>query len=163
MNFVFLDIDGVLNNLGSAVALGSMSEYFDPVSVALVDRLCREGNAQIVISSSWRNGDTDRLRDDFRRCGADCLADRIVDETPYLSRPRGEEIESWLKANGSGAYRYVIIDDDADMLPHQPFVKTDFDDGFRFRHYQEALRKLNPEHHDCHSIVPLTTASQKDR
>lgn len=69
MNLVFLDIDGVLNNLGSAMGLGSTSRYFDPVSVALVDRLCREGHAQIVVSSSWRNGDTDRLMENLERCG----------------------------------------------------------------------------------------------
>lgn len=68
MNVVFLDIDGVLNNLGTVAAFGNPSKHLDPVSVALVDKLCREGEADVVVSSSWRNGDTARLQRGF--CGA---------------------------------------------------------------------------------------------
>lgn len=146
MNLVFLDIDGVLNNLGSVAALGSPSKHFDPVSVALVDKLCREADAQIVVSSSWRNGDTGRLISDLRRCGAECLTMHVIGETPRLRCERGKEIQAWLEQNGGPHDCYVIIDDDGDMLPGQPFVQTTFEDGFRFRHYQEALRHFVPDH-----------------
>ena len=148
MNFVFLDIDGVLNNLGSVYAFGNPSEHFDPVSVALIERLCCEGCAYIVMSTSWRNGDTDRLCDELRQIAGNGLADRIIGEIPYLGRKRGEEIAQWIKNTGMAVDEYVIIDDDDDMLPDQPFVQTTFEDGFRLQHYREALKHLDPDHQD---------------
>lgn len=148
MNFIFLDIDGVLNNLATVYAFGNPSKHFDPVSVALIERLCREGGAYIVMSTSWRNGDTDRLTDELRGLAGHYLADRIVGETPYLGRKRGEEIAKWLEDTGMAVDGYVIIDDDSDMLPDQPFVHTTFEDGFRLRHYREALKHLDPDHKD---------------
>lgn len=156
MNLVFLDIDGVLNNLGSVLGLGNPSKHFDPVSVALVDRLCREGNASIVISSSWRRGKPKPLADEIAKAGGRALVDRIIGETPYLGRRRGEEVLQFLlEWEGSG--NFVILDDDNDMLPGQPFVQTTFEDGFRYRHYVAALRHLNPDHEDCQDrsiVVP---------
>lgn len=155
MNLIFLDIDGVLNNLGSVCAFGNPSKHFDPVSVALIDKLCREGDAKIVVSSSWRNGDIQRLCESLWDCNAGCLAKRVIGETPDLNCERGKEVQAWLERNERPP-RYVIIDDDSDMLPGQPFVKTTFEDGFRFRHYQEALRLLVPDHEDCREIIRVS-------
>jgi hypothetical protein len=171
MNIVFLDIDGVLNNLGSVVGLGNPSKFFDPVSVALVDKLCKEGDASIVVSSSWRCGNPESLRADLIRCGAIALANRVVGETPDLSRDsgacRGDEIAAWLDGHvksGRTLGRFVVLDDDGDILNSQPFVKTTFEDGFRFKHYIAALRHLNPTHRDCNDravIVPETTGDSE--
>lgn len=164
MNVVFLDVDGVLNNLGSVLGLGNPSKHFDPVSVALVDRLCREGDAAVVVSSSWRTGNAQNLRADLIRCGGIAVANRVVSETPEISIPgkrRGDEVALWL-SQAAGTVtgmvaRYVILDDDSDFYPEQPLVKTTFEDGFRFKHYIAALRHLKPEHPDCNDrsvIVP---------
>lgn len=147
MNYVFLDIDGVLNNLGTVAAFGGSCDHFDPVSIALIARLCQNGSACIVISSSWRYGDTNELRERLSRLAGPALVKYIVDETPVNGESRGHEIQQWLGENLQ-TDRYVIIDDDDDMLPHQPFVKTTFEDGFRFRHYVKALGFLNPNHKD---------------
>lgn len=156
MNYVFLDIDGVLNNLGSICAFGNPSKYLDPVSVALVARLCTEAPALIVVSSSWRTGNTPEVENALRMAGAEKITGFIVGETPYLGKRRGEEIQQWLLDQSKPDTRYVILDDDSDMLTDQPFVKTTFEDGFRFRHYLEALRYLNPEHEDVtRRILPV--------
>lgn len=161
MNVVFLDIDGVLNNLGSVVGLGSPSKVFDPVSVALVKKLCENGAAWIVVSSSWRTGDALELYAALKRCGAESLLPLVIGETPDLWRvkgnTRGDEIAKWIE-DAHTVERYVILDDDSDMRDGQPFVQTTFEDGFRFRHYVAALRHLNPAHADCQEsaiIVPL--------
>lgn len=160
MNVVFLDIDGVLNNLGSVIGLGNPSKFFDPVSVALVERLCREGDAKIVISSSWRIGKIYRLIDEMTKCGAGRLREYIIGETPNLpGMRRGDEIARYLDEHAAEVASYVILDDDSDMLEHQPLVQTTFEDGFRYRHYVAALRHLDPDHPDCREralIVPET-------
>lgn len=157
MNLVFLDIDGVLNNLGTVAAYGNPSKHLDPVSVRLVEKLCEEGGAQIVVSSSWRNGDTDRLRRELYEVASPKLSALIISETPERPDVRGTEIQEWLDEHSTENQRYVILDDDSDMLPGQNFVKTTFQDGFRFGHYIEALRFLNPEHPDCtRLIIPVT-------
>lgn len=150
LKIVFLDIDGVLNNRGTAIALGSTSEFLDPVSVALVDRLCEQADAHIVLSSSWRIGGVERVQADLQRLGAKCLADRIVAVTPDLRDPnatRGDEIAAWLEVGKPD--RYVIIDDEGDMHPWQHLVQTTFEDGFRLRHYVAAMKILAPENPDC--------------
>ena len=149
MNIIFLDIDGVLNNLGSVAAFGNPSKYLDPVSIGLIAKLCEQAPAQIVISSSWRNGDTAKIENDLRTLGCGSFTARIIDETDDLLGVRGEEIAKWWKENGHMWDGYVIIDDDSDMLPGQPFVKTTFQDGFRFEHYVKCMRILNPEHRDA--------------
>ena len=154
-NLIFLDIDGVLNNLGTVAAYGSSCENFDPVSVRLIEKLCENGTAWIVISSSWRNGDTEGLRDRLRELASEKLADRIVGETPYFQdQCRGEEIDWWIRMSSVSSELlepdlWVIIDDDDDMLERQPFVQTTFEDGFRFRHYVKAMQFLNPDHPDA--------------
>lgn len=161
MNIVFLDIDGVLNNLGSVVGLGSPSKYFDPVSVALVEKLCEETGAQIVVSSSWRTGHAVHIKEDLRRCGAGCLASRYFGETPRLNIARGGEVNAWLRDNSIGAGRYVILDDDSDFYPGQPLVKTTFKDGFRFDHYTAAIRHLKPDHPHCNDRAVIVPASSE--
>ena len=161
MNYIFLDIDGVLNNFGTIIAYGNPSRYFDPVSVRLIERLADQGSASIVVSSSWRTGDTERLRKELlQRTRSKALVGWIVDETPDISGARrGEEIQVWLDHHP--VQRYVIVDDDSDMLPGQNFVQTSMEDGFRYRHYVEALRYLEPEHVDC--MRPFTAQPEQEK
>ncbi|KOR28754.1 hypothetical protein TI03_04015, partial [Achromatium sp. WMS1] len=56
VNIIFLDIDGVLRPDVSVVyaTMGKAYEAFSPIAVGLLNRLCYETNAELVISSSWR-------------------------------------------------------------------------------------------------------------
>jgi hypothetical protein len=147
MNVVFLDVDGVLNGIESMLVHGSYNRLC-AVRCGLVALLCREGKAKIVISSSWRNGDTRGLQELFNssRVGAACISPLIIGETPRISGVvRGEEIRRWIESN-TAPDRYVIIDDDDDMLPGQPFVRTSIARGFGLDEYLDALAFLDPNH-----------------
>jgi len=154
---IFLDIDGVLNsdqynrwkfkhhmhNQG----FGSI----DPRECHRMARFCEEHNVKLVISSSWRNGNSwEKTYNEFmnegfedlpyRHHGMKVLAPYIVGVTPYCeSRHRGTEIQCFFDiTNGKyPAYKklmkedfkisnYCIVDDDNDMLKHQlkNFVQT---------------------------------------
>ena len=156
---IFLDIDGVLNNLGLNFAYESKWVEADPISVLLVSRLIKEAGAKVVISSSWRIGCKDveafryRMMNEWKERLNDAdlsgILDNVVDLTPSLNhagRIRGQEIKSWL--DDHPVTSYVILDDDSDMLPEQKpfFVQTKFIDGFRMEHYWRALKILAPEH-----------------
>lgn len=156
VKILFLDIDGVLNSLGSVLALGDPSHHLDPVSVGLIARVCRETDAQIVVSSSWRIGKAVKLlRHELQNLGAYKLAERVIGKTGDGHHGhRGRQIKQWREDNGHTG-PYVITDDDSDMLPEQKpyFVHTNWEDGFRARHYREAIKILNPEHSDSKIIL----------
>lgn len=148
---IFLDFDGVLNNIGSMLAFGTCDK-FDPVSVGLMEKLAVECDASVVISSSWRIGaKISYLCEVIYENGGEKLAERIIDKTPVLNTGRGTEIKKWLDDSGHGG-AYVIIDDDSDMLEGQPFVHTNGRDGFRLPEYHQALLMLNPDHKDIDGL-----------
>lgn len=129
---IFLDIDGVMVTDFSA---GNMADdfpnYFNPECVRNLNRVMDVTGAKIVVSSSWRKGDTGWLRSVFARNGIS--GQSIIGETPrkivklpsglFLGQTRGREISSWIsdwvKDNTNGNLHYVIIDDDSDFLPEQ--------------------------------------------
>lgn len=146
---LFLDIDGVLNSHRTCTAFGSPLKggfphgfdddnmaLFDHAAIGLIRKLCDKSDASIVLSSSWR------IIHSVHDC-ANGLDLPIFDRTPSLNWPdrtRGDEIAAWL-ADHPEVSRYAIVDDDGDMLESQKqnFVQTDFQDGLRFRDYENLL------------------------
>lgn len=130
---IFLDIDGVLN-----VGYPGHDEYgrlFHPEFVDNLKRIIDETGAKIVISSTWRYGGIQRMKDLWTHRS---LPGEVIDITPDCndlyreglfefidSIERGHEIEHWLYEN-PGFESYVILDDDNDFLPSQRgnFVRT---------------------------------------
>jgi hypothetical protein len=135
---IFLDIDGVLN-----VIPPDYDQFGGIFHDHLVDNLnliIKETGAKIVISSTWRFGGLERMKQmwQFRN-----LPGEVIDITPDChdlintaswSRyhpseskkiDRGHEIDYWLDGR-TDIESYVIIDDDNDFLPHQRgnFVRT---------------------------------------
>lgn len=175
MKVIFLDCDGVINSLASFMLHETLYkkkhgavDRVDPIAIGLIDRLCEETKASIVLSSAWRTTHGTprtcllRTRRTLRNAGAGCLARRLIGTTPSIDIEaakafrRGREINLWLniwhKENrGKQIERYVIIDDDSDFLPEQRpwFVKTHFANGFRVREYVHAMMLLDPKHRDC--------------
>ena len=136
--FIFLDVDGVLNHqqwFGSAECKENKGgdyekSQFSPISVALLNNLTDVTGADIVVSSSWRKGRTlEQLQELFESVG---ITGKVIGMTPCLyftglegysySVPRGCEIKAWLETNKGilgekmSKVRYVILDDDSDML-----------------------------------------------
>lgn len=157
-NIVFLDIDGVLNsqlfyqerfrersNRDTIITDEEiyLHDNIDKKAVSFLNNLCKDIDAKVVISSTWRKNRTvEDLQQLFKIVGGTF---DIIDKTLFLdmshlaigtSIPRGFEIEVWLRSNINfdkhGMYpyqfqRYVILDDDSDMLYVQRnnFFQTD--------------------------------------
>ena len=130
MKIIFLDIDGVLNHEAFYKERYENKDYkikhpyseIDPKCVANLNNLCKETDAKIVISSTWRNSGLDYCKDVLVYHG---FKGEIIGITPncrYEMCLRGNEIHQWIDDNREmvGPYynftEYVILDDDSDML-----------------------------------------------
>lgn len=140
--YIFLDIDGVLNSndyfsslehikrmdkflemgFDSSIAYGVSS--IDPVAVKNLNKLVKDTGAKIVVSSTWRT--SPNLSEIFKISGIEAP---IFSITPSSrSRIRGEEIQAWLDKKAESPYKYIILDDDSDMLRDQLpyFIQVDW-------------------------------------
>jgi hypothetical protein len=158
---IFLDFDGVLNSLRSALAFGGCGRHqFDAVAVDLMARLAGAADARVVVSSAWRIGATvESLRAILGEYST-TLAGRVIGMTPRGLECRGAEIARWLAENPNEHNRsFVIVDDDADMLdgqlPH--FVQTRHRDGFGVPEYLRALAIIAPNHADVTQLAYYAT------
>lgn len=167
MKLIFLDIDGVLNHelyyRSDDYPKGDEGINWDILqisrkSIELLNKLVEDTGAKVVISSSWRKNRTvDELKLLFNKCG---FIGEIIDKTPVLffgnndykySVPRGCEIKAWLELNKDilnakiEDVRYVILDDDSDMLYWQrdKFLWCDPYCGITKNTVYKATRILN--------------------
>ena len=156
---IFLDIDGVLNSVAwFNKTLGQKQKgQIDPDAVSLLNEL---RGCEIVLTSSWgnRNGETEKT---LKENG---LEIPIIDCTVKVHHKfywacRGNEIEEWILRNGEGAartafgradeenFRYVILDDDSDMLLGQAkhFIHINNNVGISAKDIEKAkaILKLN--------------------
>ena len=141
MKIIFLDIDGVLNHQiwfekwhKSEKRTDTEEQYndsmIDPESVDLLNKIIADTDAKVVISSSWRKNNTiESMQTLLDKKG---FKGEIIGLTPVLyftglkdyhySVPRGNEIKAWLEINKGilgdkmSKVKYVIFDDDSDML-----------------------------------------------
>jgi hypothetical protein len=166
---IFLDMDGVLatpKSLDESGFWGITKECQDNFGYLLA-----RTDAEIVVSSSWRLHTVEDTKKDFTEKGF-LFSDKIVGVTirayHYIEKgfpmsiPRGVEIKQWIdqnihRDNGTGAYnrkkigedfRYVILDDDSDMLLEQSkyFIRTNGETGFTHEDMQMASAILNGSH-----------------
>jgi len=133
MKVIFLDIDGVLNVIPKD--FDKHGGIFHSSFVKNLERIINETDAKIVISSSWRFSGLSGMIDMWKDRK---LPGEVIDVTPncvqlvnetdfefYDQVERGHEIQDWLDKHPE-IERYVIIDDDNDMLESQQefFVRT---------------------------------------
>lgn len=142
---VFLDIDGVLTTARSCEAYDNGFWVTpDPVAARLVTKLCQDTLSKIVISSTWRcHFNKHNLSFFLQSNGIPMsLLHENWDTPKRMDSHRGREIREWLEKNTVD--KYVILDDDSDMLePQLPnFVKTDPLNGFLWDHYMKAQEIL---------------------
>lgn len=104
-------------------------------AVQWLSEACQQFHYDIVVTSTWR------WDPNYKEClinGGLRSGIEILGCTPSLrDQPRGAEIKAYIDAHPEINY-YVIIDDDADMLPEQMdhFIKTDYRVGFTMREFQ---------------------------
>lgn len=154
-NIIFLDIDGVLCTplslrLNRLLRLPIDRQRFDPLALFWLRRLVRRSGAEIILSSSWRDGLT--TDDPFCRSIIENLYARlaangtpIAGAAPLLpTGDKGGEIALWLRHNP--CRQYVILDDH-DCFASCPEVRTHWvpvpdSRGLRRREAGAALRFL---------------------
>lgn len=156
---IFLDIDGVINSKDWSDYVHSnrdrqLTDMVDPNAVKKICNICEKTDARVIISSSWRTFDYNTTIQNLMKYKEfEQLIPYIVGITSrYESRySRGEEIQYLLNDIRKRHYehecptknlfiedieivedpKYVIIDDDYDMLRNQMkyFMRTDFIHG----------------------------------
>lgn len=122
---IFLDVDGVLNNNSYRT---DPPNLICPHNIVNLNKIIEATKAKIVISSSWRETITTEFLKSFG-----CIGE-VIGYTPRLSFhcekeptyrysvPRGCEIKAWIELNKAdlgvkvSKLKYVILDDDSDML-----------------------------------------------
>lgn len=159
--FLFLDIDGVLNDDGflrkaaeqeggrivtvSSGYMGNAPEW-DPTTHIDADRVARlntiieRTGAKVVLSTSWRIMGTEKVAEYLKAKGFKGL---VVDSTPRLhGRDRFVEIRRWLEGR-SDSPQFAILDDDRDAgvtFDHQ-YIHVPH--GLEDEHVERAVRILS--------------------
>ncbi len=153
--FLFLDIDGVLNTIRFSDYLIDHDEdevdedgsLFDPKAVAnLATIINNVPDMKIIISSSWRFKGWEWMKHMWEKrqmpgyiydftpaLDVVCFTDKLNGNNTTSVYPigtRGLEINEWLRNNASMnplMYKYVIMDDEKDLLLRQQdnFIHTD--------------------------------------
>lgn len=149
MKLLFLDVDGVLNNL-EVLSASRSSDPLGGVHLKLLKTLVAATDCKIVISSTWRMfpESLGSLKVAFEEHDIPLW----IDCTPVIQNvPRSQEILSWLKSNLTANAVAVGIDDDEDIdigedhglsVKFKP-IKTCFDHGLTQEAVQEAIDWLN--------------------
>lgn len=155
MKVIFLDFDGVITTEKSRYNL-------DKDKMELVKIICDKTGAKIVISSSWRLNTLENTILNITtvrnpETEVPFLMPELVvgvtkrmyafshdDASSYYRIPRGVEIERYLMEHEE-VDRYVIFDDDDDMLLVQApyFVKTNTRIGITEEDANKAIEILN--------------------
>lgn len=151
MNYIFLDIDGVLNNekhykkqhkkYGGRFCCENMP--FNPKSIKNLRKIIDKTNSKIVLSSSWRR---------IEKCMTVLKARlmeygiKIYSVTPFINGDRGKEIKKWCKENLKQNDKILIIDDNmydiGNYYNSKEIVKINYEYGLNSFKTHEAIKKL---------------------
>ena len=146
MRVVFLDYDGVVNNIiwdkeGKRADYGSASSKTvnDFQAVQWVSEFCQKFGYDIVVSSTWRVWEwyKEALWNGGLRDGIN-----IVGRTPVLYKhSRGDEIAQYIKEHPE-IEEYIIIDDENDFKNYpemlERFVQCTTNQGFNYEEFHKA-------------------------
>lgn len=145
---IFLDVDGVLNSYRNVVADGGFpfpntsgmsvdpkhrEENLDRLAIGMVRKLCKEFDAQIVLSSTWR------MHVDAVEFGKRWDLPIIAGTDPRMGKPAS--IKRWL-ADNIDVKNYVVLDDDDMQVGNRQIVTSIFE-GFTYANYIAAQKKLS--------------------
>ena len=146
MRLCFLDFDGVLNSdrYFAANPRVSGNANLDPDAIKMLCDFLEETNCWVVVSSTWRIGNTvEELREILTERGFRDGSRIIGKTTGRAMKSRGRQIDAYLKYHESRDLSFVILDDDGDMEPHMAnFVMTDSRVGLTKENLREAKRIL---------------------
>lgn len=175
INIIFLDVDGVLNSLPycQTAPIGS---YVDISEDNLRDLavLYRETQAQIVLSSTWRElkdaGDT-QCRNMYQGLlkALSHYGMSVYSMTPRIHGNRPEEIRAWLEMQTDRQICFVSLDDDFSQEAYDEtgighclvrtryFCHTMEEGGLQEEHVRQALQKLENQRCSFQKYVSHST------
>lgn len=134
MNYLYLDVDGVLNSEGLYMldsdhpdVLWSGFEQLSKSSLKILKTIVDKYSFHIILSSCWRYGWRTGNATDHKEIltfALDLYGMKIEDITPEFNREmkRGYEISSWIRKNSDVVDKIVILDDDSDMVYLSPYL-----------------------------------------
>lgn len=147
--YLFLDVDGVLNNgdsfrreYHSNMSVDSVYHDIDFLNFMRLKQFLKETpQCRVILSSSWRHlkEPKERLEKLFSMHGL-----HIEDCTPALyPKKRGDEIQYYIDTHGILDTQIVILDDDCDMttVEHR-LVRTDFYHGGLLETHIQQMKDL---------------------
>lgn len=160
MKYIFLDIDGVLNNTPhflfrkkhslSKRSIEYMRYLIDPWNVRNLKYLTDEIEVSIIISSTWR---IYYEIEEFNNCFSTFdICDLVVDKTQISLKSdfstRSHEIDLWVCKRNIKKTDYIVIDDN-DIYPtshphFDRFHRTNSDNGLTYSDACKILKKLEP-------------------
>lgn len=127
---------------------------FDDRLIENVNSLIKECNFKIVLSTSYRLWETvEGCKELCKKIGIvwDCIWKTSVfshdlfhkDQINPDGCTRGVEIQDYLESNGDYIERYLILDDDNDLLSTQNYYLTDGEKGFTKKDLNKAIVFFN--------------------
>ncbi len=152
MKLIFLDFDGVINNMRT-YSQGPWHNRIpvDPNCMNVLNKIIEKTGAKVVISSSWRifaKFDPTLLQQMLDREGFKGEVIATTGQSFQLAQPRkwkgrdqlwsqrGDEIKAWLDAQPE-KHEFVVLDDDSDMEPVKDrFVQTSCQEGLQEKHLE---------------------------
>lgn len=164
MKIIFLDYDGVVNNLIFKRPTGDptftcydrdslfrprkiFGKWFflkerkvnDIQAIGWLNSLIKEiPEIRIVVTSTWRR------RKDYDKCLYRAgFKGEIIGKTDCLDTKRAVEIRKWLEDNQEklNIEDYIILDDEYIEGFENHLIQTDWMDGFKGKHYMEILHR----------------------
>jgi len=162
MNYIFLDIDGVLNSQDYVLSHIDEDIRIDKSKVALLAKLVKKYNARIILSSSWRIRFEDNGEISGSNSDAAILLKTLFNQyniTIYSKTKNGignngkniwyfdqgqraDEIKDYINTNLTKNDNYIVFDDDdfggtlKDFGKH--FIKTSWQTGLTENNIKEA-------------------------
>ena len=156
MKIIFLDYDGVVNNLVFHDINGEPDFYCpdfgddnkrcvnDFQAIAWLNKICREFNCEIVVTSTWR-GNPDYAQYLYR-AGLNKNI-KVIGRTKHLDHidheTRVREITLWIEEHENYEIDdFIILDDDSDMwILHDHLIQTDTIRGLGYYEYEKICKR----------------------
>lgn len=165
-NFIFLDIDGVMNNRRDWMSkVNNKTEQFFEHRMfcdnawQLLSDTCKKINASIILSSSWRLGFTYGQDSKIVVENPECPLSiklleyfnkyniNLVGITSKSWAPRGEQIMEYVKEAFEDRDKFVVIDDESfdirEYVSEEQFIKTEFETGLLPEHCKKIINYFN--------------------
>ena len=155
MKIIFLDIDGVLNNLYTKETFQGFV-FLEDEKILLLKEIIEKTKAEIVLSSTWRKGWILKSENPYSSnedvCLFEALEEKLAEYDIELMGcteeigTRGEEITEWLENHKEDVESYVILDDadESEFTGHENhLVTTSIEDGLTMKAVVEAVSILN--------------------